>query len=70
VQRGVEKLVFVASKVELKLVVDHRTPFRSRHERRMSIGCVCMAWRLGKEEEKKMMLMNDRNQAKSLRIPD
>lgn len=35
----VEKLVFVASNVELKLV-DHRSPFRIRHERRMSIGCV------------------------------
>lgn len=71
VKAEVEELVFVALKVELKLV-DHQTPFRRcQRGRKEDVNWACV-W-LGdweKEEEKKIMLMNDRNQAKSLRIPD
>jgi hypothetical protein len=41
-REAVEKLVFVASKVELKLV-DHRSPFRSRHEEE-DVNWVYRAW--------------------------
>lgn len=49
---AVEKLVFVASKVEDKLV-DHRSPFRIRHERRMSIGRVygLVIWKGRRKED-------------------
>lgn len=43
-EAGVEKLVFVASDVEVKLVDDHRTPFRIRRRKEDVNWVACLAW--------------------------